>query len=156
MKRLEFTSEQLAEKLDRTQWANEFSWEQIKGIAIYIQAYEAKMGTVIFNEGDTDQSMGILIKGAVDIIKSDHEQMDKVIATLRPPQTFGEMSLIDGEPRSAKAIAAGDVIILMINKESFFEMSKSTPSLALKLIWKIAGMISRRLRMTSGQLIEYI
>lgn len=144
----------LAEMLDHTQWASEFSWNQLQKIAKYLQGWEARQGTVIFREGDVDPSMSILVRGSVEIIKASASQHPRTIATLHAPESLGEMCLIDGEPRSAEARAARDVVMLVLTKDGFFELAKYTPLLAVRLLWKISGMISKRLRMTSGQFVD--
>jgi len=159
MKRLEkvdYSMDKIVEMLGRAAWTCDFNMDQIKLLAGHVQAYKAPKWTVLINEGKTDGAMGILIKGVIEIIMTDHVHHNKVIASLRPPQTFGEMSMLDEEPRSAKAIAASDVIVLVVAKDDFFEIAKTSPELALEFLWSISRMISKRLRNTSCRLAEYI
>jgi CRP/FNR family transcriptional regulator, cyclic AMP receptor protein len=156
VERIKCSSESLAEMLESTQWANEFSWNQLMTMSNYMKAYRAIKGTVIFNEGELDSSLGIIVEGRIDIIKTDDQKTQSVIATLVAGNTFGEMSLVDAEPRSAQAVASIDVVMLIMTKDALFDLEKVTPSLAFKLLWKISTMISRRLRRTSGQLVDYL
>ena len=156
IERIKCSSESLAEMLESTQWANEFSWNQLMTVSNYIKAYRAKKGTVIFNEGALESSLGIIVEGRIDIIKTDGQKTRSVIATLAPGNTFGEMSLIDAEPRSAQAVASTDVVMLIMTKDALFDLEKVKPSLAFKLLWRISIMISRRLRRTSGKLIDHL
>ena len=148
--------DKLAEMLELTRWAKEFSWEQICLVARQMKAYKANKDDVIFNEGSSDNTMGIVVKGKVDIVKVDEDKNQKVIASLLPSQSFGEMSLIDGEPRSAGVVAATDVVLLFLTKEKLFELVKTKPALAFKLMWMLSQMLSQRLRKTSGSLVEYL
>ena len=145
-----------AEMLELTRWAKDFSWEQICNISKQMQAYKANKGDIIFDEGSSDNTMGIVVKGRIDIVKGDADKNRKVIASLLPSQSFGEMSLIDGEPRSAGVVASTDVVLLFLTKEKMFELVNTKPSLAFKLMWMIAQMLSQRLRKTSGSLVEYL
>ena len=156
VERIKCSSESLAEMLDSTQWANEFSWNQLIAMSDYMKAYRAVKGTVIFNEGALESSLGIIVEGRIDIIKTDDQKTQGVIATLVAGNTFGEMSLIDAEPRSAQAVASKDVVMLIMTKDALFDLEKITPSLAIKLLWRISTMISQRLRRTSGQLVDYL
>jgi len=70
--------------LQKTKWAREFSWEHIKKICFYIEPVIAKPGAIVFKEGDTDKSLGIIVKGAIDIIKENTR-----VTTLTSSQTFG-------------------------------------------------------------------
>ena len=148
--------DKLAEMLELTRWAKDFSWEQICNISKQMQAYKANKGDIIFDEGSSDNTMGIVVKGRIDIVKGDMDKNPKVIASLLPSQSFGEMSLIDGEPRSAGVVASTDVVLLFLTKEKMFELVKTKYSLAFKLMWMIAQMLSQRLRKTSGSLVEYL
>ena len=156
IERIKGSTESLAEMLEKTQWANEFSWKQLMAVSGYIQAYRIQKDAVIFNEGDSERSMGIIVEGQVDIVKTDDRNTRNVIATLVPGNTFGEMSLIDAEPRSAQAVAATDVVMVKMTKDAFFELATAKPSLAFQLLLKISIMISRRLRRTSGQLVDHL
>ncbi len=151
-----YTSEELAEILDGTNWATDFSWRQIRQISKHLRAYKARKGNVLFEEGEIDQSMCLIVKGQVNIVKSGNIHDTTKIATINAPHSFGEMSLIDGEPRSAQVVAATDVLILLITKDSFFKLVEQVPPLALQLLWKISKLISQRLRKVNGQLVEYL
>ena len=144
------SDDKLSEMLELTRWAKDFSWQQICNISKQMQAYKANKGDIIFDEGSSDNTMGILVKGRVDVVKGDMENNRKVIASLQSSQSFGEMSLIDGEPRSAAVVASTDVVLLFLTKEKMFDLVNTTSSLAFKLMWMIAHMLSQRLRKTSG------
>lgn len=151
-----YTSEELAEILDGTNWATDFSWPQICQISKHMRVYKARKGNVLFEEGEIDQSMCLIVKGQVNIVKAGNTHGATTIAIISAPHSFGEMSLIDGEPRSAQVVAATDVRILLITKDSFFKLVEQVPPLALQLLWKISKLISQRLRNVSGQLVEYL
>ena len=99
-----------AQILEKTKWADEFSWDDIKKICHYIRPVSAQKGAVVFKEGAKEHSLGIIVKGSIDILKSSGDDAKK-IATLKNSQTFGEMALLDGEPRSATGVANTDTIV---------------------------------------------
>ncbi|MGV8058213.1 MAG: Crp/Fnr family transcriptional regulator [Smithellaceae bacterium] len=156
LERLNITGKRIAGILDETQWARDFSWNQIASLSEYFKVYRAVKGVEIFHEGQLEPSLGIIISGEIDILKNDIQQNATSLARLRPGQTFGEMSLIDDEPRSATALAVSDVTFLVINRDDFLRLSKEKASLAFALLWKISRQLSQRLRRTSGQLVEYL
>jgi len=141
--------------LEKTKWASEFSWDSIRIICNYIRPVRAKKGAVIFKEGDREESIGIIVKGAVDIFKDNDDSRVKV-TTLKSSKIFGEMALIDGEPRSATGVAAQAAIIFFISKNSLLEMSEDHPKLGLQILWKISKLVSQHLRRTTGMLVEYM
>lgn len=140
-----------AQVLEKTKWANEFSWKHIKKICQYIDPVMAKKGAVVFKEGDLEKSMGIIVKGAIDIVKENN-----VITTLYSSQTFGEMSLIDGESRSASGIAIKETIIFFMGEEDLIRLTEDDPKLGVQLLWKLSKLISQRLRYTTGLLVDYM
>ena len=93
--------------------------------------------------------MGILVKGSIDIYKANQR-----IATLTPGRTYGEMSLIDHQPRSAKAVVKVDSELLVIDQAMFNKLSDDQPRLALLVVLKIAYFLSQNLRRTSGELSD--
>lgn len=144
-----------AQILEKTRWANEFSWDDIRKICHYIYPVSAKKGVAVFKEGQTDESLGIIVKGSIDIFKRGDDEHKKV-ASLRSSQTFGEMALLDGEPRSASGIAREDTIIFFISKESLINISNDHPKLGFQILWKISKLISQHLRKTTGKLVDYM
>ena len=153
------TSHSLSQKIDmidRTSWADDFSWDQSKILARYMEAHKVEKGTTILQEGGDDAHMILIIQGRVDIVKEDNSRIQKPIATLAPGRTFGEMSLIDGEPRSASAVAATDVLLVVLTKDNFVRLTENSPHLALSLVLKISKLMSHRLRQTLGKLIDYV
>lgn len=140
-----------ANVLQKTKWAREFSWDHIKKICLYIEPVMAKPGAIVFKEGDTDKSLGIIVKGAIDIIKENTR-----VATLTSSQTFGEMALIDGEPRSASGIAVKETVIFFMTQDNLIRLTRDDSQLGVQLLWKISKLISQRLRQTTGMLVDYM
>ena len=144
-----------AQILERTKWASEFSWGHIRKLCQYIDPVMAKKGAVVFKEGNKDRSLGIIVKGSIDIIKQQ-DGKKSLITTLRSSQTFGEMALLDGEPRSATGVATEDTIIFFISENNLMSLTEDDPVLGFKLLWKIARLVSQRLRQTTGMLVDYM
>lgn len=150
------SDDELANYLELTNWAKDFSWNDICMISKYMKSYSATKDTVIFEEGTEDNTMAIVIKGKIDIIKKESGSKTNVIASIFPSQSFGEMSLIDGESRSARAIAATQTEMLFLSKDGLFSLLEESPELAFKLLWIISQMLSLRLRRTSGNLVAQL
>ncbi|MCD4675216.1 MAG: cyclic nucleotide-binding domain-containing protein [Desulfobacula sp.] len=144
-----------AQILEKTKWANEFSWDNIRQICHYIHPIIAKKGAVIFKEGVKEESLGIIVKGSINILKQSDNEISKV-ATLKSSQTFGEMALLDGEPRSATGIAAEDSIIFFISKKNLLDIAEDHPKLGFQILWKISKLMSQHLRSTTGKLVDYM
>ena len=156
LQKLNYTTEEIAELLDKTQLADEFTWNQIVQISGFLTAFYADKGEVIYSEGDHDESMAIIAKGSIKITKTDNSNNTATLAQLHASQSLGEMALIDGEPRSADVIASTNAVLLILNKKSMNQLSRKYPPLGIALLWKIARTISQRLRKTSSNLIEHL
>lgn len=148
---IEHTSQTNAHILDASHWGEDFSWEQLQTISPYFKPYSASKGTIIYQEGEIGSSMGIIAKGAIGIYKNN-----KLISTLRVGRTFGEMSVIDAQPRSATARADAETIYLSLDKVSMMTLVDKHPALAFKIIWNISRALSQRLRLTSSQLADFL
>jgi CRP/FNR family transcriptional regulator, cyclic AMP receptor protein len=142
--------------IDATQWANELSFAQVEHLAAYMDVYHVPADKVLFQEGDKNAFLVLIVKGAVKAVKYDSEHTPKCIATLGPGRTIGEMSIIDGEPRSATAVTASDATLLLINAEKFDRLMTERPHTGAALVLKIAKLMSQYLRQTSGRLIDHL
>jgi len=87
---------------------------------------QLKKGEVIFRDGNSGQSMFILLEGQVVISKILGDQ-ETILAKLEPGSIFGEMAIIDNQPRSATAIAATNAVLLEISREMFRNRMEEVP-----------------------------
>jgi CRP-like cAMP-binding protein len=100
---------------------------------------------IIFYEADPGTSCGVLLTGKVKIVvNSTHDGREHILGILGPGDVFGEMSLIDGEPRSATAVAVEASETLMVPRENFLSLLNRQPGIAPKLLL----VLCRRLRQT--------
>jgi len=99
-----------------------------------------KAGTVIFHQGDEAQEMFVIKSGEVRI-----QLGNRSLAELSADSIFGEMALIDKEPRSATAVAITDVELVPVSERQFLFLVGQTPYFALKVM----RVLAQRLRATS-------
>ena len=94
-------------------------------------------GSSIFKDGDIGDSMYFIFNGEVQISKGGTK-----LVTLKKADYFGEMALLDGESRSADAMAIADTILLKLDASNFKKILYSND----KIIKGILSMLSARLR----------
>lgn len=111
-------------------------------------------GTRILEEGFGGLKMFILLQGKVRVLRRLGER-ELVITLLESPQTFGEISVIDGEPASASVEAETDVVVLALHRDDFFDLLKSHPSLQGKVWHNLVAELCRRVRSTTNQVLDY-
>ena len=90
----------------------------------------------------------------LDSFEQNVLSLGKILTTFHSGSVFGEMSLLDGQPRSATALSATDSHIFLLTFDAFERMKVEDPSLALLITLKIASIISRRLRHTTLQWLD--
>ncbi len=140
--------------LENSTWGREFTRDQIEKLARYLHVAEAEQGSEVFSEGSKDAYMGIVIRGIVRIVKEDSLNRRSAIAEVGPGKTLGEMSLIDGWPRSASAVAVENTTLLTLTKDNFDHLLADHPRLGSQILMKVANLLSHRLRMTNWMLVE--
>ena len=145
-----------AEMLETTLWLSELSWKQIEVLARYFYVIRKEKGATVFREGDCENYMCLIVQGKVQVVKKDMKQQEKVLSVIGKGKVFGEMMLFDGEPRSATIISADRTVLLILSLENLESLIRDVPGLASKLLWKLCKMLSQRLRMTSGKLVDFI
>ena len=145
-----------ADALETTSWASDFSWPELQTLARHMDLSRVTGGTVIIREGDQEAFMFIVLQGRVHVIKEDGEHNRKILYEICNGDTFGEMSIFDNEPRSATVVADQGTSMLILNREGLEQLIEETPALAARLLLKLGKIVSRRLRLTSGKLIDYL
>lgn len=140
----------------KTEWSQELSWDQTLRFAEYVDAFEAKEGVEVFHQDQLGHYLCLLVEGAVEIVREDSAGDRKVLATVLPGKTFGEMSLIDGEPRSATAVAMEDSKLLVLTEANFKRLIDHHPRLGTVVLMKLGKLMSQRLRRTSGMLVDHL
>ncbi len=153
---LTLSFDKIGELIDGTRWADGFAPRELETLAHYFRAYEAAKDTKVVEEGAREAHLCLIARGKVTIYKASSDGDPKRIATNGVGRTFGEMSLVDGEPRSASVVAEEPTVLLMLTKESFTRMTEEAPRLAVKILLKIAKLTSQRLRQTSGVLVDHL
>ena len=145
-----------SELLDATRWSMEFSFDQIKKLVRYMSVYDVAEDTVLFCEGEKSAYMVLIVKGRVDVVKFDSHRTPKKITSIGPGKTIGEMSIIDGEPRSASAVTGSDATLFVMTAAQFTGLNEALPGIGITLALKIAKQMSQYLRQTSGRLIDHL
>ena len=105
-------------------------------------------GAVVFDEGEAGGEMFVVQSGTVEIIKR-RKGVEKILSKLEKGDFFGEMSILENLPRTAKARAATDVELVRIDQSTFDEMLRNNGEIAVRMLRKLC----LRLRETT-QLLE--
>jgi len=142
--------------IEGSQWGDGLNREDMEQFAQYLYAAKADPEEVIFNEGAREPYMCLVAHGLIRITKGDSKKAVKTICDIAPGRFVGEMSIIDGLPRSASARAIEETVVLVLTKDNFDLLLKDNPRLGVILLKKVAQMVSHRLRVSDWMLAEYI
>ena len=112
---------------------DEAGLEQIIERAIEV-AYDA--GQVIARQAEVGTGFFIVAEGNVHVVRGG-----QTIATLGPGEFFGELSVLDGQPRTAKVVAAGPTVCLALATWEFEAVVRDHPSVALAVMRGLAGRL---------------
>lgn len=115
-------------------------------------------------EGEMGNELYIVVEGKVDVsVRGKTENQDEegeniVVAKIEAGDFFGEMSMLEQEPRSASCVAATDVKALVLKSKDFLDLIERSPKLAGKILLNMLNTTSQRLMSTNSfvtQLIQW-
>lgn len=149
---------------------NEFVLSILKGLDIFsdldyhaLQAlsglFEEKIynqGETIFKAGSVGNSMMVITSGEVRVSQTPDPNTEEALEILKEGDVFGEMALIEDLPRSATTIAHTNVIIFEISRDHFLNYIKKDCESGIKIVLKLAKILSARLRETDKKLEAFV
>jgi CRP-like cAMP-binding protein len=106
-------------------------------------------GEVIFDEGEEGQALYIVLEGEVLICRQGEPTSGR-IATLSPGTFFGDIALIDSEPRSAQARASDSTRLAVFFRADFLDLMETHARISSKIAMELARHMGRRLRDLNG------
>ena len=96
-------------------------------------------GQVVFSQGDSGAEMYAVQEGLVDLVVNG-----VVVETVGPGGIFGELALLDNEPRTSTAVARVDSVLVSVDQARFMLMVRQTPFFAMAVM----RLLARRIRAT--------
>jgi CRP/FNR family cyclic AMP-dependent transcriptional regulator len=118
----------------------------------YAKHTTLKRGATIFSKGDAGNSLFAVISGTVKISISSADGRNAILNLIGAGEIFGEMSVLDGQVRSADATANSNCEIFALDRREFLPFMRSQPELSMKII----ELLCTRLRWTSDQVEQVI
>lgn len=102
-----------------------------------------RKGQVLCNEGDPGESIYILEEGQLRVTQWTPAGDEAVLAVVEAPAAVGELSLLDGSPRSATLTAVGPVRLRLIPRKAFITLLQEQPQIVPGLLATLASLIRR-------------
>lgn len=127
---------------------SDFSEEELDKLLAISKERSYPKDAVIFQKDEIGNFFFLICSGRVKVILETEEGKEGILSILYPTEFFGEMSLLDGEPRSASIVALENTSVLLINRDDFLRLLYRHPEIALKIL----KTLSLRLRKANRQI----
>lgn len=111
-------------------------------------------GETIFREGEVGDSLMIIVSGKANLIKRKKDGTEVVLAACSKGSFFGEMTLINIEPRSATMKATEDTEVIVLKNTALGGIFHIDRELFIVLLINITRILSKRLRQANNRLTE--
>ena len=145
-------AERAIELLGRASLFHELPPEKLALLAERTTTRRYRRGQLIFQQGEPAHSLYLVAEGAVKVFLTSTEGDTVILVTLAPGEAFGELALVDGNPRSASAEALQDTVALELGRDAFLTTMAEEPRVAEAVIATL-GSILRRLTEQAADLV---
>jgi HEAT repeat protein len=126
------------------------SLEQLEIINRLLQEVQYLSGEVIVREGDPGDELFVLVEGEVEFIKAYQSEAEEPLHTMRPVGYFGEIAVLDDEPRSLTVRASEDSRLLTLAGARFKELIMQAPEIS----FEVFPVLIRRIRAAEERLSQ--
>lgn len=113
-------------------------------------------GDTVFHEGDAARDMFVVMSGEMEVLKRSHQGVEARVALLGPGDWFGEMSILDVQPRSASVRVLAPSRVLRIAASDLDALYRHDVKAYAIIVLNVARELSRRLRVADGLLADFV
>lgn len=135
---------------------SDLSEMELETIAKVINRRSFKLGETVFKESEDGASLYIIKKGEVKACKTAPDGELFTLTIMKDGDIFGEMSFLDGRPRSATVVAVSDIETYVVEKSDFETLVDGNPRIIYKLLKNIVFTIHSIVRGMNSRYIEMI
>jgi CRP-like cAMP-binding protein len=121
-----------------------------------LQEQRFEPGEVVFHEGELGRTMHVLREGEVEIVRRASGGDEVLIVRLGPGETFGEMTLVELQPRSATVVAKKRSHTYSLTNMDLYNLYRDDNYAYVIVLQNICRMLSRRLRKADGRIADFL
>lgn len=125
-------------------------------LARTLTVHTPESGEIVFREGDDANAMFVVLRGEMEVLKRSKRATESRVALLGPGDWFGEMSIVDIQPRSATVRALAPSRLLRISASDLDALYRYDLRSYSLIVLNLARELSRRLRVADGILADLI
>ncbi len=140
---------------------NLFDEDELRELSSHLEERSFVAGQTIFKAGDPGGEMHVVLSGNVELFIVDSQGNRASVGVVEPGEMFGELSLLDGEPRSASAIAIESTRTSVIDRDDLKLLFGKRPEAALDILATLSGrlrradlMLAENMAQNANQVIE--
>ena len=142
------------ESLSRVAMFQSLGESDLEAMASVARQITAERGELIVSQGSDGESLYIVVSGQIRVYLSDETGKEMILGLEGPGAIFGEIAVLDGEPRSASVAAMEQTELLMIEGREFRRLLEAHAELSLGVIAALAGMIRKLTDATQGLALQ--
>jgi CRP-like cAMP-binding protein len=140
----------IKETLQKIEIFKDLDNESLEHLTGVCEIVEMRQGEVVIEENSFGDSLYIIQSGRVEIQFGSYENNSyQDICQIGELQVFGELSLIDGERRSARSTLVENSVLIVIPRRELLDLCESNPKIGYKIMFNLARVVVRRLRYTN-------
>jgi CRP-like cAMP-binding protein len=130
--------------------------EALEFLTAKLAVLQPSPGDIVFHEGDAARDMFVVMNGEMEVLKKSHHGIEARVALLGPGDWFGEMSILDVQPRSATVRVLAPSRVLRIAASDLDSLYRHDVKAYAIIVLNVARELSRRLRVADGLLADFV
>jgi len=122
----------------------------------FLEERKWDVGETICAEGELGRSMYVIREGEVEVVRRSSRGNNVPIVRLGPGECFGEMTLIELQPRSASVVVKKKAVTYSLTNLDLWNLYKADNFAYVIILQNICRMLSRRLRKADSRIVEFL
>ena len=115
--------------------------EHLEKLATFAFTKSFQTGETILEKGRSGNGLYVIVSGQVEVVETTQDEGERRLATLGPREFFGEMALLDDQPRSATVKALEDTTCVGIDRWLFLSQLQRDPEISISMLRTMAQRI---------------
>jgi CRP/FNR family cyclic AMP-dependent transcriptional regulator len=108
-----------------------------------LRAIRASKGRTLVEKGSRSTDVFFLLEGRAEVLLYSSSGREVCVNNIRPGDMFGEIAVLDGEPRSASIVASSDLLMVAMSAKDFMACFESSPAAGVWLARRLASSVRR-------------
>ena len=149
-------AEDIHEIIEQAPFFDQLSFPEVQDLCKFMDCYTIRRDGLLIREGDAGDFLLIILTGTVNVVKDREDGSRRVIATVGPGATVGEMAIVDSGVRFASCIANEEVDFAVLDRDALNAILHEHPRLGNKLLLMLLALLTKRLRDMGIRLVPHL